>query len=1008
MRHFSTNLLSIFTFLFLSTSSSFGQAGYGLDFNGTDEYVEVPYNSDLNPSGSFTIECWVKVEGGSGTFRSPITSRQVISAGTLARGYILYAGSDDQWQFWTGTNTTTWSQVNSGVAVSSEWTHVAGTFDGTTLRIYVNGQLASSGAGTYVVNPDRPLRIGSGGTESSSPLFYLPGQVDEVRIWSDERTGDEIRANMHKELTGSESNLVGYYQMSDGSGSSLTDNSTNSNSGTLTNSPTWKTSGAMTGSGMSLDFDGSTNYVEVPYNSGLNPSTFTLECWVKVDGGSGTVRSPMTSRQSLSGATNNTGYMIYAGSDNQWSFWTGDGGSGWEQLNSGVAVSSEWTHLACVHDGTRLKMYINGVFADTISGGYVANPNRPLQIGVGGGDDALGSLDFYFPGQLDEVRIWSDERTVDEIRANMFRTLEGNEAGLEAYYRFDQQPDALHSTLYDYTSNGNDGTLTNMTPASDWVSSDPFNTWIGAEDSDWGNADNWSLGSVPSTENVGIFDWDGSNDPASGNISGKDLYLGTGISSSHSGNLTLSGNIYNDGTFSTSGNVTFSGTTAQLVTGSGTTNLGNLTLNNGSGLTLEQNVTTSDLTLTNGVLTIGANTLTIEGAISQTSGSLTGGSNSNITIAGSGASTTLPALSLNNLTLNRANGASLGGAITMEGQLTLSNGLLNLNSQTLTLGDVATSTGGGSSTYIIATSGTLRKEFSSNGSFAYPVGDATYYSPMTLNFTSGGYSSAYADVSLTAIKHPNNTSTSHFLTRYWTVSSSGISSFSCDVTAVYDDNDVTGTESSISGVKWNGIEWSLMSGINTTTNTITGTVSSFSDFSGGEPAALPVEWLSFNAFSTNGQVTLSWETASELNSDFFAVERSRERTDWVEIGRVGGSGFSDDVQAYTYTDNKATSGQTYYRLRQVDFDGQFEYSEVRTVYVDPQLRVYPNPVNAVLQLELPAGRWSAKLIDINGREILRRNEVGTTLNMQSLAVGIYQLILTNDEGESVIKQLNRQ
>ncbi|MEM8899053.1 MAG: LamG-like jellyroll fold domain-containing protein [Bacteroidota bacterium] len=1007
MRYLTTNLFSIVSLLLLSAVPSFGQAGYGLDFNGTDEYVEVPYYSDLNPSGSFSIECWVKVEGGSGTFRSPITSRQVLSSGTDYRGYLIYAGSDDQWQFWTGEGlAASWDNLNSGVAVSTEWTHVACTFDGTTKRIYINGELANSASGTYAANPDRPTLIGVGGGEAGLALnFYFPGKIDEVRIWSDVRTGDEIRGNMHKELTGSESNLEGYYQMSDGSGSSLTDNSSNSYTGTLNNSPTWKTSGAMTGSGMSLNFNGSTNYVEVPYNSALNPSTFTLECWVKVNGGSGTFRSPMTSRQSLSGGTVNSGYMIYAGADDQWQLWAGNGGAGWELLNSGVAVSSDWTHLACLYDGTRLKMYVNGVFADTLSAGYVVNASRPLRIATGVTESATPGL--YFPGQIDEVRIWSDERTVDEIRANMFRTLEGNEAGLEAYYRFDQQPDALHSTLYDYTSNGNNGTLTNMAPASDWVSSDPFNTWIGSEDSNWGNADNWSLGSVPSSGNVGVFDWDGSNDPASGNISGKDLYIGAGVSSSHSGNLTLSGNLYNVGTFSTSGDVTFSGTAAQLITGSGSSNLGDLTLNNGSGLTLEQNVTTSDLTLTNGTLTIGSNTLTIEGAISQTSGSLTGGTSSNITIAGSGSSTTLPAITLSNLTLNRANGVSLGGALTMEGQLTLSNGLLNLNSQTLTLGDAATSTGGGSSTYIIATSGTLRKEFSSNGSFAYPVGDATYYSPMNLDFTASGYSSAYADVTLTASKHPNNSSTSHYLNRYWTVSSSGISSFSCDVTAVYDDNDVTGTESSISGVKWNGIEWSLMSGINTTTNTITGTVNSFSDFSGGEPAALPVEWLSFNAFSTSGQVTLNWETASELNSDFFAVERSRERTDWAEIGRVGAMGFSDDVQAYTYTDNNSTPGQNYYRLRQVDFDGQFEYSEVRTVYVDPQLRVYPNPVGDFLQMELPAGKWSASLLDISGREILRRSEVGTTLNMQSLVPGIYQLILTNDEGVSITKQLTR-
>ena len=878
------------------------------------------------------------MEGGSGTFRSVITSRNGPSTGspsTTSAGYILYAGSDDDWQFWTGNATSgTWDQMDSNVPVTNEWTHLACSFDGVNKYMYVNGELVTSAAGTYVVNSVRPLHIGSGATESSPPLFYFPGQIDEVRIWSDERTADEIRANMHKELTGGESNLEGYYQMSDGSGSSLTDNSSNSNSGTLTNSPTWKTSGALTGAGMSLDFDGSDDFVSGSLTA-TSSGTITIEGWVSFNS-LGTQFNMFRLHQTASA---NTRIIPFKEADDTLSVYIFDGTTTYEiQSSYEISQTNRWYHLAFVYNSGTLIMYVDGIEVanETGVGSFMTAVSNTFSLGAD--SDGISSS-FHSNVKMDEVRFWSDVRSQDEIRAYKDRTLEGNEAGLLAYYRFDQQPDALHSTLYDYSGNGNNGTLTNMTPASDWVTSDPFNTWIGAEDSNWGNADNWSLGSVPSTENVGVYSWDGSNDPTTGNISGKDLYISTGVSSTHSGNLSLTGNFFNDGTFSTSGDVTFSGTSAQLITGSGSANLGNLTLNNGSGLTLEQNVTTSDLTLTNGALTIGSNTLTIEGAISLTSGSLTGGASSNITIAGSGASTTLPALSLNNLTLNRANGASLGGAISVEGQLSLSSGLLNLNSQTLTLGDAATSTGGSSSTYIIATSGTLRKEFSGNGSFAYPVGDATYYSPMTLNFTTGGYSSAYADVSLTASKHPNNTSTSHYLNRYWTVSSSGISSFSCDVTAIYDENDVTGTESSISGVKWNGIEWSLMSGINTTTNTITGTVNSFSDFSGGEPDALPVEWLSFNAFSTDGQVTLSWETASELNSDFFAVERSRERTDWAEIGRVGATGFSDEVQAYSYTDSKATSGQTYYRLRQVDFDGQFEYSEVRTVYVDPQLRV---------------------------------------------------------------------
>ncbi len=78
--------------------------GYALDFDGSNDYVEVPYASAINPT-SYTVSAWAKVEGGSGTWRSVITSRSI--TGSNDKGYIIYAGDNDTWQFWTGTGTGT-------------------------------------------------------------------------------------------------------------------------------------------------------------------------------------------------------------------------------------------------------------------------------------------------------------------------------------------------------------------------------------------------------------------------------------------------------------------------------------------------------------------------------------------------------------------------------------------------------------------------------------------------------------------------------------------------------------------------------------------------------------------------------------------------------------------------------------------------------------------------------------------------------------------------------------
>jgi len=111
---------------------------------------------------------------------------------------------------------------------------------------------------------------------------------------------------------------------------------------------------------------------------------------------------------------------------------------------------------------------------------------------------------------MDDVRIWNAARTETEIRENMCKTLIGNETGLVAYYRMDQKDGTI---LYDQTANAINGTLSNMDPATDWISSTAFNTWLGGESSASGTAANWSSGAAPtSTDNLGIYKWTEGNE----------------------------------------------------------------------------------------------------------------------------------------------------------------------------------------------------------------------------------------------------------------------------------------------------------------------------------------------------------------------------------------------------------------------------------------------------------------------------------------------------------------
>jgi hypothetical protein len=135
-----------------------------------------------------------------------------------------------------------------------------------------------------------------------------------------------------------------------------------------------------------------------------------------------------------------------------------------------------------------------------------------------------------------------------------------------------------------------------------------------------------------------------------------------------------------------------------------------------------------------------------------------------------------------------------------------------------------------------------------------------------------------------------------------------------------------------------------------------GNTDSLNNFGMWGGSALPVEWLSFDAQKFGSDVLLKWKTASELNNDRFEIERSDDAINFEYIGEKDGKGNAANISTYDFIDETPRNGLNFYRLKQIDFDGEFEYSEIRLVEFNQKpatrLVIYPNPSNDYVYLHL--------------------------------------------------------
>ncbi len=561
--------------------------GNALDFDGTDDYVTVSHQLDLNPvdNGEYTIEAWI----------NPTIAREMI---ILSKGnsiginfgrdnFHLEVEADSTLSFATSaTDATgdffkTTQKLRFGV-----WQHVAlviSDYGGpsTAYKFYINGE----DAGLEIINDLNvsPLLNTDELVIGASPVSYIipfVGRIDEVRIWSVARSQTQITEHLYSMLEGDEMGLTAYYRFDQGSteannsGINQLIDRASGYTGTLNNfsltgeSSNWISSEALapqsadplnatnvtdngfranyvlppdatnifidvdndadfsspivtniatalTGSeeismpltagvtyffrtraeysgefsyykvssgfqikpGNGISFDGINDYIEIPDDDSLKiPSEVTISLWAKrknVD----RLDILLEKGGDWTGGSTNYGLGLHNSSlDNMFYFFFDGGWRG----TQGV-TDLDWHHYVVVarEGDSNVELYIDGMeqVVDLSNGAATISLDEtstdPLYLGA-----QITALTYYGASVMDELHIWNRALSHAEIRSLIYRTLEGDEPGLVAYYQFDEgTPDGTNTgidVLPDRSKNRNDGSLENFDLSgtiSNWTTS---------------------------------------------------------------------------------------------------------------------------------------------------------------------------------------------------------------------------------------------------------------------------------------------------------------------------------------------------------------------------------------------------------------------------------------------------------------------------------------------------------------------------------------------------------
>ena len=399
---------------------------FGVNFPADNQYVTAPASTTLNAIGvsnaDFSVAFWVKPNAATGGWR-PLFHKGSVDT---ERGPGIWLNPGSNRIHFRISTTANWNEGSDSVAdlPYGTWSHVAFVKAGNQWKCYVNGVL------------DTAFTLSGTTTGNNGPIYVADDpwyagsntSIDDVRLYNTALSDGEVKG-----LYG----VVGYWKLSETTGTTAADSTNAGNTGTYTNGPLLNQPGIKD---MAVSFDGVDDYVGVPDSASLKATdSVTMAAWVRPTASTNIDRIIINKEGEYEIAITDTNEI-------KWAFANTSPGWAWHQTGTFIP-NDKWSHIVVTYDGAQAKTYLNGVLVETLAAtGDIGDANVPMnELRIGGRMNNPSGK--YFGGVIDEVYVYT--RAINAVEA-------ANLYGLVGHWKFAEGSGAAAA---DSTAFANNATL---------------------------------------------------------------------------------------------------------------------------------------------------------------------------------------------------------------------------------------------------------------------------------------------------------------------------------------------------------------------------------------------------------------------------------------------------------------------------------------------------------------------------------------------------------------------